>query len=229
MDYQDYVDFKESTIDVARIVRRLLLHWKLIIAFTIVATVIGIVVTIPNKPNEYLATASAYSIAAGSYTDSIQGSKAMKDYAEIITSNKVAERVATALTKYRLTTTMIQKMITTSSSENSTIFHIVATAEDPQLAVDVVNAVTDAFLLEVRNITGQDSVQILDHAANVTLSYNANMQKLKTRLIFGAAGFVLICAVLIVGELFSTNIKEVEDGTLDGEITLFGVIPKHDI
>lgn len=219
----------ENTIDFVRILRRLIQKIWLIILVTVVSGLLGIVYTIGDTPNIYNAQVSLYSVASGSYTASIQGSYAMRDYAEIVRSKKVAERVVNVLTDYDLNALTIQSMVSTSYDENSAIFYIFANSQDPKLANAVANAAADAFVIEVSNITGADRVKILDAADNVSISYDGVREQQKTRLIFVAAGFILICLILSLLEIFSSKIKSVNDSTLNGQIKLLGVIPKHNI
>jgi capsular polysaccharide biosynthesis protein len=114
-------------------------------------------------------------------------------------------------------------------TEESAIFYITAYSTVPELAVSVANAVAEAFVLEVRNVTGEDSVKILDKAETVFLSFDARSEQTKTRLTFAAGGFIAICAVIAMTELFGTKVKEVDDATLNGDIKLLGVIPNHSI
>lgn len=219
----------ESTMDFVRILRGLVKKIWLVVLITILAGLVGIIYTLGDTPNVYSAKVSLYSVASGSYTASVQGAYAMRDYAEIVGSKKVADRVVNALPDYNLNALMIQSIVSTSYNDNSAIFYVYANSTEPDLAKAVANAVADAFVLEVRNITGADWVKILDAADSVTVSYNAETEQLKTRLTFFAVGFVLICVVISLFEVFSTKVKEVRDCTLNGEIKLLGVIPKHTI
>lgn len=219
----------ERTIDLGRVIRRMIKKAWLIAVVTVVVAVIGCIYTMRPSPDVYGSRVSLYSVAYGSYRASIEGFNAMKDYAEIVGSKKVAERVIGLLPQYALDAGTIQSMVRTSYTEESAIFYITAYSTVPELAVSVANAVAEAFVLEVRNVTGEDSVKILDKAETVILSFNAKSEQTRTRLTFAAGGFIAICAVLAVTELFGTKVKEVDDATLNGDIKLLGVIPDHSI
>ncbi len=219
----------ENAVDFGRIFKKLVKRLWLVILVALIAGFIGILYTLRDTPNVYAADVSLYSVASGSYTASIQGFDAMKDYAEIVRSRKVADRVVNALPEYQLDANMIQSMVKTSYNENSAIFHIYVYANNPELAAPVANAVAEAFVLEVSNITGADSVKILDEADSVFVSYSGERDRLKTRLVFTVTGFLLICVIISVIEILSTKVTAVEDCTLKGEIKLLGVIPKHSI
>lgn len=219
----------ENTFDFVKILRQLVKRIWLIILVTVIAGLISIVYTNGNASNIYSAQVSLYSVASGSYSASIQGFYVMKDYAEIARSKKVATRVANALPDYNLSTEMIQSMVITSYDENSAVFRISTHSNDPQLVTAVANAVAETFVQEVSNITGADNVKILDEASNAFVSYNGKAEQSKTRLVFAAGGFLLICVIIGLIEVFGTKVKEVNDCTLNGEIKLLGVIPKHNI
>lgn len=219
----------ENSFDFIRIFRQLVKRIWLIVLVTAVFGIFGIIYTFGNATNVYSAEASLYSVATGSYQASLQGFYAMTDYAEIARSKKVADRVVNALSEYNLDAQMVQSMVNTIYDENSAIFRINAFSNDPQLAMAVTNAVAEAFVQEVSNITGSDSVKILDSASTVSISYNGKTEQLKTRLIFTVGGFLAICVMIGLAEMFSTKVKEVNDCTLNGEIRILGVIPKHSI
>lgn len=219
----------ETTIDFLRILQKLIKKAWLILLITLVSVLAGIIYTLGDAPNVYGAEVSIYSVAAGSYSASIQGFNAMTDYAEIVESKKVADRVVNALPDYNLDSQMIQSMLRTSYGDNSAIFRVYAYSSNPELVTLVANAAAEAFVSEVSNITGVDNVKILDEAIDVFVSYNGQREKLKTRLVFTVVGFVIICAIIGISEIFSTKVTRVTDSTLNGEIKLLGVIPKHNI
>ena len=173
----------------------------------------------------YGARVSLYNVAFGTSS----GANAMKDYAQIVRSRMVADMVVSAVTNYELDARIVQSMLTTSFQESAAIFYITANADDPKLAMEVANAAANAFISQVSIITGQNNVKLLDPADSFNLAYNAQNEMKKTRLIYTGAGFALICIVISLLEIFSTKVSEVGDATLDGEIKLLGVIPRHDI
>lgn len=219
----------EYTVDIARVLQKLIKRIWLIIAVTAIFAAAGLLYTAKSSPNLYMADVSLYSIAYGSYRSSLEGFAAMTDYAEIIRSKKVADRVVNNLAEYNLNARQVQSMVSTSYRNDSAIFYIRTVSEDPALAISVANSVADAFILEVRYVTGADSVKILDKAEQVSVYYDGRNDQLKTRLIFAAAGFILICAAISLSEIFSRKISQINDATLNGEIKLLGVIPKHRI
>lgn len=219
----------ERTIDFVKILQILIKRVWLVVVVTVLFGLAGLAYTRGDVPNVYSARASIYSVASGSYAASVQSTYIMKDYAEIVGSKKVADRVVNALPQHNLDVKLVQSMVRTSFSEDSAIFYVYAYSNDPALVIPVANSAAEAFVLEVGNITGADNVKILDEADTVIVSYNGQREQLKTRLVFLAVGFLLICGIIALTAVFSTKVTKVDDCTLNGEIRLLGVIPKHSI
>jgi len=216
-------------MDFVKILQTLIRRIWLVIVVTVLFGLAGLVYTRGSVPNVYSAEASIYSVASGSYAASVQSTYIMKDYAEIVGSKKVADRVVNALPEYNLDAKLVQTMVRTGFSEDSAIFYVYAYSNDPALVISVANSAAEAFVLEVSNITGADNVKILDEADTVIVSYDGQREQLKTRLLFLAVGFLLICGIITLTAIFSTRVTKVDDCTLNGEIKLLGVIPKHSI
>lgn len=216
-------------MDFVKILQTLIRRIWLVIVVTVLFGLAGLVYTRGSVPNVYSAEASIYSVASGSYAASVQSTYIMKDYAEIVGSKKVADRVVNALPEYNLDAKLVQTMVRTGFSEDSAIFYVYAYSNDPALVISVANSAAEAFVLEVSNITGADNVKILDEADTVIVSYDGQREQLKTRLLFLAVGFLLTCGIITLTAIFSTRVTKVDDCTLNGEIKLLGVIPKHSI
>lgn len=218
----------KQTVDFIRIFRRLWKSKLIIIGVTLVITTLGILTTRGIEANQYSARVSLYSVSTDSWTSN-SGVNKLKDYSEIVKSKMVADQVVNTLTDAKLKSFEIQAMVKTTFVENSAIFYITAVTDNPKTAAQIANAVANAFVTDVGIITGQNNVKILDAADTVSISYNASLEKLKTRMIYLMVGFVSVCTVIIISEIFSIKVSEVNDSTLNGQIKLLGVIPKHDI
>lgn len=216
-------------IDIARIFHQLVRKSWLVAVSTLVAGLVGFMLTADAGETVYSAYTTIYSISVGSYKQSIEGYNAMLDYSGIIGSNKVATRATTTLSnKYNLSTNEIISMISTSFSDNSAIMMIIARSTDPQLSIDVANAVSDAFTIEINNITGENDVQILDHAQSTMIYSDAVSNQLRQRIIFAAVGFIASIGYIVLYEIFNTKIKCLDETSLF-DINIIGVLPNHDI
>lgn len=225
-------------IDFVRCLKALWMHIKWIIVSMVSFFIIGILVAIfyLDAENVYHAKSSVYSIAYGSYTDSANGIQAMKTYSDIVKSLRVAERAALLLGDDSLDKFTICDMIEVKEPEinslgyvtdDSSIIEIYAYATDKEDAIRVVNAVANAYVMEVTSITNSDSVQVLDEAFTCGITYNALKQQLIYIGLFTIIGLVLGCIGVVLCEIFSIKITSLKQGSLYDELEIIGVIPEQ--
>lgn len=204
--------------------------WKkkvLVILMTIVFFLLGILVAINSDERDvYGASASVYGVTYGSYEDSAAAINAMNSYADILSSMKVSERAEAILGNPEITAAAINQMVTASVGKDSVTLNLYAYSEEPQVAVDVVNATAEAFVMEMQNILDNDGVQVLDSAKSVFQSENANRNKLMKLVTITLAGFGLSCAYFFLRELFSDQLRTV-DQCMYGDEKILGIIPKE--
>ena len=186
--------------------------------------------------DRYEAEASVYSIAYGSYTDSERGVTAIRTYSDIIKSYKVAERAALLLGNDSLTKEDIYDMIltderviegTTYVYENlSSVIRIWAEFEDRQIAVQVANAVADAFVLEVNSISEVNSTQVLDYAYDAQRCYHAILYQTLVMAAWILGALLVGCCVIWYRIIFSKAIVSAADASLYGQLEVIGTIPR---
>lgn len=201
--------------------------WMIIIV-TIIAFLIGLILTPTPDANIYSAKSTVYSSSYGSYKDSIEVSQAIQDYADIVSSNKVCERAALLIGDNFVSAEEIKSMITTIVSEESQVMGIVAKSKTPMTAMKVANAVAESFVIEVRNITGTDAAQILDNANQVNISTNGRLIQMLKRVLFAFIGLIVSTVFISLRALFTTKAHSIENCTLNGELEVLGVIPRYD-
>lgn len=207
----------------------LLMLWKkrnIVIAVTILFFVAGYLFTM-NKPvnNIYRADASIYSATMGSYQQSLTGANAMKDYIDIVSSNKVCEKAEELMEDIDISAEMIQKMVDARFSDDSYILNIYAYSSDYYVSIKVANAVAQAFVSEMRGITGNDAIKLLDEADNAVISSYGGNNILKLRIVFCIVGLFLCCVIIIIKEIFTDKIKTINQCILEDNNDIMGVIP----
>lgn len=206
--------------------------WKkrlLIILVSVVTFLIGILLTITaDSKNSYSAMSSVYGAIYGNYEESSDATSAMLSYADVLTTKKVCERAESILGNSNITANDIQSMIQAEYSSDSIILKIWANADDPQTAIDVANAVGEAFVIEMQNILGSDAVQMLDYADRYYVAKNGFKSLWMLRVLFGFVGFAGSCFVLFVMELFSNKLKSVEQCVFDDEDVVLAILPEED-
>ena len=213
---------KEVNIDLRRCLKAILQKWWLVVIIGAVCYLAAFLLTKYNgRENEYTAETTVYSITASN-------NSTLSIYSDIITSYKVCVQAADALNIPNIGAKEIISMISVNDYTKSLVLGIRATTTEEALAVQVANAVANAFVNEVNNIITNDSVRLLDEATSAELSYNMQIEQFKLRIIAALAGIVILCIWIIMGEMFTKKIYNISDMKLDGEIDIIGIIPAFD-
>lgn len=177
------------------------------------------IITDTNKT--YTGVATVYS--SNFSFEEIQASEAivnvLVNYSDIVTSMKVCERAAALLNDKSITFEDIQDMVSISFNNSSYILLIYAKSTSEEDAINVANALAEAFVIETSNITGTEVIQVLDRASKLNVSSSNDMVK----MIIEFAILASVVTILIIGGtvLFSNKLRSI--GQWDGEI--IGVIP----
>ncbi len=218
-------------IDVQKCLRALKNSIKFIAAITLIFFLIGIMISLfkVKQNDEYKSTSSVYSIVYGSFSDSADSLQAMLSYADIVKSYKVAERAELLLGDAAISKYDIYDMISAEYDSNtysySSMIYIHALSNNKAASIKVANAVAEAFVLEVANLTGQNDIQMLDEAYDADVCYNASSTKLKTILLSTGLGLFLSCFYIIMREILSLKMYTPNDATAYGKLDIIGVIP----
>lgn len=219
-------------IDVRKCAKAIVKSYRLILLVSLISMVIGIFCAffMIRQKNEYKATSSVYSIVYGSFSESTNSLRAMVQYSDIVKSHRVAERAEILLGDSTIDKNDIYKMISTSydssSSNSSSKIYISALSTKKEASINVANAVADAFILEIANLTGQNDVQVLDRAIDATMCYNAHTSRLKTIIIFIFLGALGACLYISLRETLSQKMYTPRDATVYGQLDIIGVIPE---
>lgn len=201
--------------------------WKnklLIIFVTLAGVFAGLLFTSINTSGSqyFSATASVYAATYGSYELSQTDIRTMVNYSDVVSSRKVCEYAASLLKDTSITADEIQNSIQMSFSNNSYVMKISAVHQNPEFAIKIANAVAEAFVTEVSNITGNNSIQILDEAKSCyAYQYGS---KNKVRMIFAGGAFIGICGIIALKELFSDKARSIAQ-CVDNEDEILGIIP----
>lgn len=218
---------KELRIDFVQIFRELIRGWWLIAICVIVFTGFGILKTLDEGVNSYRAETTVYSITYGELDEVYTGISAMHQYAQAITSTKIANKAAALLETKDLPSDVIKNMVSYEFSDNSTSSNLVkihANSLDPNTAIRVADAVAEVFAEYTNIIIGSNNVQILD-TAEITGVYNSvTTDRNKIRVLMLAIGFALPCIYIVLRTILSNKVMSVYDVEDEG-IKLIGVIP----
>ena len=201
----------------------------LIVLVTLLFTVASLAVSIFVITPQYSSTTKVYVVnqtkdeKKAITTQDVQlGSLLVKDYREIILSNKVmedaAEKSGTGLTAKELA-----KKVSVEAPKDTRIISITVQDKDPQVASDLANTVKEISADQIKEVTKIDDVTTLEEAKAATSPSSPNI--LKNGVLATALGFILAVAGVVLFELLDDRVKRAEDIEETMGLVLLGVVP----
>ncbi len=210
--------------------------WKLKSAI-ILMTLMGLVASfifldyVGVKTN-YEATSTVFSAAYGSVSDSTTGVTVMNTYSSLLDSNRVCEKAAAELNNSAYTADVLKNMVENESiyisgaSTNKNYYgyriDLVAIAENPADAIDIANAMANAFVAEINDMVGGGTLQVMDEASDVSESKSISV--ILVALVFCFITFVLSVLIIFAKEFFSELVYTIPQCEQDEDLIL-GLIP----
>ena len=215
-----------KSIDIKLLMRLLIKRWYMFVLITIISLFVAILITREVQPDVYMATTSISSIVEGSYLESLNGFSLLLNYSSLIESERIATQAADMLPdSLNIDPQQIQMMVTPSLSTESSFLYVYAASFSPQIAMSVSNAVAEAFVAEIGNITGDDTIKIYDRATTAIKYYDGLGTQRQMRVTVPSVCLFLFLLSVVLWSLFSDKVKSVGELERDCEISVFGVIP----
>ena len=228
-------------IDVGRCLHALIKKVWFIIGITVLFFVMGVGMNFEPGVDKYSAHATVYAAADGSYSESANAVTAMNAYLDVANSYKVSQRAALIMGRSDVDATDIMRAISVGSSakassngtisnfmnSSGTIISFYATTTDPNLSMEMADAMASAYTIEMSGILNNDSVKMLDNAHTYNKTYNAKKQALKKVLTVTAIGFVLACFIVVAFEIIDRKVRTVREATIRDSIPVLGIIPDY--
>lgn len=216
-------------LDIMLLLRRIWEKKVLIVLVTLLFTVASLAVSIFVITPQYASTTKVYVVnqtkdeKKAITTQDVQlGSLLVKDYKEIILSNKVmedaAEKSGTGLTAKELA-----KKVSVEAPKDTRIISITVQDKDPQVASDLANTVKEISADQIKEVTKIDDVTTLEEAKAATSPSSPNI--LKNGILATALGFILAVAGVVLFELLDDRVKRAEDIEETMGLVLLGVVP----
>lgn len=221
------VERDEKTIDLKTLLFCLLDRvWLILLVSLICAAAVGIYTKI-GIDNKYTSQAKMYvqnrdttegNSNAISSSDITASASLVQSCQDIFTSDMMVAILQRELTVkgYAYTDSQIKGMITISSPNNTPVMIVSAVSESPEVSQIVANAIVTNSNEVYKAIAKIGSAEVINSA---TYPESPSSPNLKKNMLLGfAAGFVLICAVVILIEICDTKIKP-----QDNLMELYGV------
>lgn len=161
------------------------------------------------------------------YQDFMLSQQLIKNYVEIISSNRVTSAALSELKNYNLTPEHLRRMININYKKDSSVIVVKAIAPEPRMASAVANAVCRAFANKMRELTNSQSLSILDEAKIPQMPMSSGNNK---KIMMGfLVGMTIAVGIILVIELFDSTIRSAEDIDNNTDMQIIGIIPEHDI
>ena len=147
------------------------------------------------------------------YSDVQLGTQLTKDYAQLITSRLVLEKVIEDLNLTEINEdldyeAMLDKVEVTTPTDTR-ILSITVTDTDPVLAMEIANSVREAAAVHIKNVMDIEAVNVVE-TANLPMG-KAGPSVLKWTLIGGCIGAFLVMAFALLIFFMDDTIKNSDD------------------
>ena len=225
----------EMEIDLGRCFRALVKKWWFMAVMAVLFGIAGLALTLEKEEDIYSATSSVYVMSAESYSQTQVGITAMNAYADIATSMKVCERAALLMGAENVTGEKIMAATTVSAGEesatsvyvqkNSTVMTVTCESNNPVEAMEMAQAVAEAFVMEMENVTGTDAVRMLDKPHAYKMTFDATQHQWMIRIVAFLFGAVFAAAIIVFTEVFDAKARTIRECTMKDELPVIGVIP----
>lgn len=208
----------EIEIDLREVFILLISRMWLIVLVGMLTAVIGFALSAFLIAPTYESTSKIYILNKQqentvTYSDVQLGTQLTKDYAELITSRLVLEKVIEELQledvyegmDYK---EMLEKVEVTTPTDTR-ILSITVTDTDPVMAMNIANSVREAAAVHIKNVMDIEAVNVVE-TANLPME-KAGPSITKWTLIGGCLGAFLVIAVLLVIFFLDDTIKNSDD------------------
>lgn len=147
--------------------------------------------------------------AAVTYTDVQMGTQLTKDYAELINSRYVLEKVIEQLSLEEMEYEGLMQKVSVNTPVDTRIVSITVEHTDPELAMRIANCIREVAGEHIQNVMDIDAVNVVE-TANMPME-KSEPSIVKWTMIGGAIGVFLACAVILIIFLLDDTIKSSED------------------
>ena len=226
----------EGMFDLMTIIKIILRKLWIIILVAAVFTGGTAYVTARFYKKVYQAKVSLYVLTKYYYNDELQpttyddimvSQQMVKDYSELIKSNRVTSAVIEELGITDITPEQLAGMLSISLKQDTNILEIIVTDTIPLRAKDIANTVSEVFIEKIRALTHQDNISIVDEAK---LPVNPVNSKRNVSIILALLVSVVGTAGLIILlEYVNNKVRTVDDIENKLGYSVLGIIPKMNI
>ena len=215
-------------LDIMLLLRRIWEKKILILLVTFLFAAVSLAYSIFLVTPQYASTTKVYVVnqkkddKAITTQDVQLGSLLVKDYKEIILSNKVMEDSAEK-SGLGITAKQLAGKVSVDAPKDTRIISITVRDKDPQVASDLANTVKEISADQIKEVTKIDDVTTLEEAKAATSPSSPNIPK--NGILATVLGFIIAVAGVVLFELLDDRIKRAEDIEDGMGLVLLGVVP----
>lgn len=204
----------EFDIDLLEIIHVLLSRFWLILGTAFLGALICFIISKFVMTPYYKSTTKIYILnktenTAVTYTDVQMGTQLTKDYAELINSRYVLEKVIEQLSLVDMEYEDLMKKVSVDTPVDTRVIAITVENTQPRLAMDIANCIREVAGAHIQNVMDIEAVNVVE-TANMPME-KAGPSVVKWTLIGGVAGGFIVCAVILVIFLLDDTIKTSDD------------------
>ena len=215
-------------LDIMLLIRSIWEKKILILLVTVLFTAVSLAYSIFLVTPQYSSTTKVYVVnqkkddKAITTQDVQLGSLLIKDYKEIILSNKVMEDSAEK-SGLGITAKQLAGKVSVDAPKDTRIISITVRDKDPQVASQLANTVKEISADQIKEVTKIDDVTTLEEAKAAMSPSSPNIPK--NAILATALGFIIAVAGVVLFELLDDRIKRAEDIEDGMGLVLLGVVP----
>lgn len=164
------------------------------------------------------------------YSDLQSGTQLTKDYAELVKSRSVTEKVINQLKLNTIYEDMkeldygdLAGMISVDNTTDTRIIRITVTDTNPARAQDIANAIREAASLHIEAVMDIEAVNVVDYAEMPMEAVSPNI--LMNTLIGAMAGALIAAFIVVLIHLSDDRIKGPDDVEKYLGVSVLGTIP----
>lgn len=154
-----------------------------------------------------------------------------QDYVELIQTREVTEETVARLglvngSGQPMTHAQLLDKIDVEQLTSTRIIKISVKDPSPQMAQQIADTVRELAAEHIKNVTDTEAVNVADYA-NLPIE-PSSPHLFRDAILGGAVGFVVICAIILIGHLSDNTIKTSEDVERYLGVSTLGTIPIED-
>ena len=208
----------------------------LIILFGVIGAAIPAYLNIVKAIPMYKAETTIYAMSKNSTADVGKGinyqdvsisRQLVFDYQYVLTSEKVISLANKLLEKYNFSQEQLISMINITPKDESSVIAISAVSDGAKKSADISNAVTEAFISQLIEMTNSNIIGVLNKAETPKAPIDNGSTK-KTIMGF-LVGVIIAFSIIYIRELFDMKLRYIDDIEDTLKIKVIGAIPKYSI